>query len=80
MNISDLPPGLKELAELRRAEHAKRCKVKEVRTELRKAFSWGHSPERWKFWLEVNDENFSVYYNCKVVNCKPKVQNLKHEF
>lgn len=78
MKISDLPPGLKELAELRRNHHANECEIEEVRDDLGIAFPWSYSREGRDFWSKVHVGNFSVYYNCKVVNCKPKVQNLKH--
>lgn len=78
MKISDLPPGLKELAELRKKEHIKEHGMRETHIDVLTAIIWQFTPEGYAFWREVNERNFSVYYNCKVVNFKPKVQNLKH--
>lgn len=80
MNISDLPPGLKELAELRMSQFPRLITIRKLPQGDVIGFLWPDTPEGYAFWREVNERNFDVYYGCKVVNCKPKVQNLKHEF
>lgn len=67
MKISDLPRGLRELAERRRQECGR------IQYEwLMTAFNSSSTPEGFDFWLEIYKGNFTPYYNCRVVNLKPK--------
>lgn len=68
MKISDLPPGLRELAERRLLDkpYAPRGDA------LEWAFVWGDTPEGSGFWLKVFDGNFAPFYNCRVVNFRLK--------
>lgn len=71
MKISDLPPGLRELSELRRTELAVTVEILE-QDVLSKAFSWSATPEDAYFWANVNDGNFDAAYGCRLVNPRPK--------
>jgi len=71
MKISELPPGLKELAELRRAN------CRDIRFDgqddyLCDAFLWDGAYEGISFWESIESGNFTPFYNCKVVNFKLK--------
>lgn len=72
MLISDLPPGLKELAELRRKQYV----LTLDQDVLLAAFPWSHTPEKTGFWAEISAGNFKVYYGCKVVNFKKKKHTI----
>lgn len=66
MKISDLPKGLKELAELRRKEYCNNVDgyvVAENLNELSSAFHWDVTIEGVNFWNKVNNGNFDVYYS-----------------
>ena len=78
MKISDLPPGLKELAELRMSQFPRLITIRKLPQGDVRRFHWSDTPEGYVFWREVNEENFAVYYGCRVTNCRPKIQNLKH--
>lgn len=73
MKISDLPPGLKELAEKRRIENTNDWFDADC-DDLADAFSWGETSEGEGFWDEITNSNFTSFYNCKVVNCKLKTK------
>jgi hypothetical protein len=70
MKISDLPPGLKELAERRKSEYPLISQSKDVTFAIR----WNKTPEGKHFWLKISVGNFTPFYNCKIVNCKPKMK------
>lgn len=53
MLISQLPPDLRALAELRRKEQPKFWKVN--KDDLFDAFAWGNTPEDYDFWAYVDD-------------------------
>ena len=72
MKISDLPPGLKELALLRQMECIHGFDKDE--DTLSKAFSWADTLEKYDFWDEIDDGFYTPFYNCKVVNCKLKTK------
>lgn len=78
MKISDLPPGLKELAELRMSQCPRLIATRKLPYGDIRRFHWSETPEGYAFWREVNEKNFDVYYGCRVANCRPKIQNLKH--
>lgn len=66
MKISELPKGLKELAEIRRKEH--HIKVygyvfNKTTDEVNSAFSWRGTIEGFDFWNEVDKGNFDIYYS-----------------
>lgn len=66
MKISELPKGLKELAELRRKEYNDRLgtyQILENLDELSAAFHWKSTVEGLNFWDEVDKGNFDVYYS-----------------
>lgn len=66
MKISELPKGLKELAELRRKEFCDRVwnyQIPENLDELSSAFHWKSTIEGLDFWDEVDKGNFDVYYS-----------------
>lgn len=66
MKISELPKGLKELAELRRKEYCDRVQEylnPENLDELSSAFHWKSTIEGLDFWGEVDKGNFDVYYS-----------------
>jgi len=67
MKISDLPPGLKELAEKRNIDSGSL-----FANNLDLAFCWNTTPERHDFWSQINKGNFQVYHGCKVTNLKRK--------
>jgi len=71
MKISELPPGLKELAEQRRIENTNDWFDIDC-DDLADAFSWSETPEEEDFWNEIDTGNFTPFYNCKVVNFKLK--------
>lgn len=66
MKISDLPKGLKELAELRRKEFCDRVgnyQIPENLDELSSAFHWDVTIEGLDFWNKVNDGKLDAYYS-----------------
>ena len=73
MKISELPPGLKELALLRQKEDTEEFYDKDT-NKLLDAFGWNNTPERFNFWDDIDNGNFTPFYNCKVVNCKLKTK------
>lgn len=78
MKIQDLPPGLKELAELRRSEDPKYSLMFDTdeRNDLAAAFHWRKTPEGYYFWQDVYSGNFKPFYNCSVTNLKIKDANV----
>ena len=76
MKISDLPPGLKELAERRRKEDRGE-EILLSNSEISGSFTWLTSPEGFFFWDSVDKGNFAPFYNCKVVNYRLKCQSNK---
>lgn len=66
MKISELPKGLKELAELRRKEYhikVKGCVVRSGLYELSSAFHWEGTIEGLDFWSKIDNGDFDVYYS-----------------
>jgi len=79
MLISQLPPGLKELAELRRSQcddppTTRQWGKKGSSDDLSFAFWWSETPEGGDFWDDVDTGKYPVYYGCRVVNFKLKEQ------
>jgi len=73
MKISKLPPGLKELAELRANESNWNSKESDIHVyALHLLFNWHNTAENYNFWLQISVGNFTPFYNCKVVNFKLK--------
>lgn len=70
MKISELPKGLRQLAELRRAEYLGEL-LGDVRF-IRAAFKWSRTPEGPEFWQAISAGRFERYYGCRVVNVKFK--------
>lgn len=66
MKISELPKGLKELAELRRKEYCDRVgnyQIPENLDGLSSAFHWDNTPEGVKFWNKIDNSEFDIYYS-----------------
>lgn len=74
MKISELPPGLKELAEKRRKEFSPLS----GNDHLGNAFGWKETPEGGNFWVCVNRGDFSIYHGCRDTNLKRKDGSTKH--
>jgi len=72
MKISELPPGLKEVAELRAIRSNWYQPDRLYDDHLPFLFNWDETPEGYNFWDEIDDRNFTPFYNCKVVNFKLK--------
>jgi hypothetical protein len=69
MKISELPEGLRQLAERRRREN----KFETVREDdMYGAFIWAETAEGLDYWVKVHGGDFSVYHGCKVTNLKMK--------
>jgi hypothetical protein len=56
--ISKLPPEIRELAEKRRSERVFPSET----DKLSEAFDWDNTPEKHLFWMEIDRENYSVFY------------------
>lgn len=67
MKISNLPSGLRELAELR----AKQFPLGNNRGLVDDIF-WDQTPEHGIFWSGVNSGDFRSYYGCRLINPRPK--------
>lgn len=63
--ISELPRGLKELAELRRSECTSKAHYHDS-DHLDLAFLWTGTKEDYYFWCRINEGNFTSFYNCKI--------------
>ena len=61
--ISELPEGLRQLAELRRSEMPIGDKNEDI---LAKAFLYSQTPEKRPFWLEVENRNYEKVIALKV--------------
>ena len=61
--ISELPEGLRHLAELRRSEMPIGEKNEDV---LVKAFLYSQTPEKRPFWVEVENRNYEKVLALKV--------------
>lgn len=61
--ISELPEGLRQLAELRRSEMPIGEKNEDV---LAKAFLYSQTPEKRPFWVEVENRNYEKVLALKV--------------
>lgn len=61
--ISELPEGLRQLAELRRSEMPIGEKNEDV---LAKAFLYSQTPEKRAFWVEVENRNYEKVIALKV--------------
>ena len=57
--ISKLPEPIRALAEKRRSE----CPTGTNSDELDAAFTWWNTPEKDKFWVEIKNGNYSVFYD-----------------
>lgn len=73
MKISELPPGLKELAEIRAKKSAWNNETTNILDyDIPVLFDWGQTLEGHNFWKNISFGNFAPFYNCKVVNFKLK--------
>lgn len=71
MKISELPNGLRHLAEKRREEDAS-----DIDNDvLEEAFGFALTPEGYHYWFEIEEGNFTPYYNCSV-KIKERKQSL----
>jgi hypothetical protein len=61
--ISELPEGLRQLAQLRRSETPIGEKNEDV---LAKAFLYSQTPEKRPFWVEVEKRNYEKILTLKV--------------
>lgn len=61
--ISELPEGLRQLAQLRRSEMPIGKKDEDI---LAKAFLYSQTPEKRPFWLEVENRNYEKVIALKV--------------
>ena len=61
--ISELPEGLRQLAELRRSEMPIVDKNEDI---LAKAFLYSLTPEKRPFWVEVENRNYEKVIALKV--------------
>ena len=66
MRISNLPPGLRELAEYRRAQANRTGDL------VAAAFPWKSTPEGFEFWRSVALGDLFVFNGCRVTNLKMK--------
>jgi len=57
--ISKLPEPIRVLAEKRRSE----CPTGTNSDELDVAFTWRNTPEKYEFWVEIKNGNYSVFYD-----------------
>lgn len=71
MKISELPRGLKELAELRLQQYPDLDPFFKDSLHVT-SIRWEDTPEGEEFWDNVEEKNFTQYYNCKVVKFKLK--------
>lgn len=62
MNISDLPAGLKELAEKRRQEYLSKCKQNISSDRIFSAFVWIDTKEGYNFWDNIGSGNFEEWF------------------
>ena len=72
MKISELPPGLKELAIFRFNESNTIFKFFINRNASISHFNWSLTKEGYDFWNSICRKDFTPFYNCKVVNFKLK--------
>jgi hypothetical protein len=73
MKISDLPEGLRQLAEKRREEYPEVSVYPGTEPDhMYNQFIYDDTPEGFDFWNQIERQNYSVYHGCKVTNCKPK--------
>lgn len=71
MRISQLPEGLRQLAEKRREQFPDKFFNPFFSDEV-SAINWTNCPEPKGFWWKVCNNNFTVYHGCKVTNFNRK--------
>lgn len=74
MRISDLPPGLRELAENRMKEFPSGYIPREgsmIKLDTTN-INWFQTEEGFLFWKRIHYGDFTPFYNCRVVNFKLK--------
>jgi len=59
--ISQLPEPIKALAEKRRSEQNPDSKEDDLASYNQ--FDWSKTPEGWRFWSQINFDNYSVFYD-----------------
>jgi len=73
MKISELPPGLRQLAEKHREEMGWKGPKSD---QLTWAFKWRKTPEGHEYWKTINKGNFDRYYGCYPANPRPKASSV----
>ena len=58
--ISKLPEPIRELAEKRRSEQNPDSKEDDLASYNQ--FDWSKTPEGWRFWSQINFDNYSIFY------------------
>lgn len=62
MKISDLPEGLRQLAEKRREEYLARSETRVFQKDLFNGFTWSETKEGYNFWNTISRGYFEEWF------------------